>query len=212
MAKSRICSVDGCGKPSLAKGLCNKHYLRRRSHGSENAQVKRKAEDGEPLRFLNEVVIVYEGTECLPWPYARSSAGYGQIWNGEEVLYVHQIVCKAKYGEAPSPKHFSLHSCGNGHEGCCAPGHTYWGTRQQNKADEVSHGVINRGERQGHAKLTENQVREIRALRGTMPQKAIAAKYPMAPFARFTKATIGRGSHRAAMRTSNLIAARAPRS
>jgi len=33
MAKSRICSIDGCGKPHLAKGYCSKHYTRLRLHG-----------------------------------------------------------------------------------------------------------------------------------------------------------------------------------
>lgn len=33
MAEKRLCSVDGCGKPHLARGLCNKHYLRLRIHG-----------------------------------------------------------------------------------------------------------------------------------------------------------------------------------
>jgi DNA-binding NarL/FixJ family response regulator len=64
-----------------------------------------------------------------------------------------------------------------GHLACCNYAHIYWGTRKQNKADEVTHGVINRGERQGHAKLTEQQVVEIRRLTGGMIQKDIAAKF-----------------------------------
>jgi len=36
-----------------------------------------------------------------------------------------------------------------------------WGTRQQNKADEVIHGTINRGTKQHKAKLTEKKVLRI---------------------------------------------------
>jgi hypothetical protein len=34
MAEHRICSVEGCEKPYLSKGLCNAHYIRQRKHGS----------------------------------------------------------------------------------------------------------------------------------------------------------------------------------
>ena len=32
--RNRVCSVDDCGSPILAKGLCRKHYLRNRKHGT----------------------------------------------------------------------------------------------------------------------------------------------------------------------------------
>ena len=37
MAIARLCSVSDCGKPHLAGGLCNAHYLRRRKYGSATA-------------------------------------------------------------------------------------------------------------------------------------------------------------------------------
>ncbi len=36
MPKSRICSIDGCGKPSKTRGLCSMHYERLRKHGDTN--------------------------------------------------------------------------------------------------------------------------------------------------------------------------------
>lgn len=33
MAKSRICSIDGCSKTTQACGMCSMHYARRRLHG-----------------------------------------------------------------------------------------------------------------------------------------------------------------------------------
>ncbi len=37
----------------------------------------------------------------------------------------------------------------------------YWGTSAQNVNDAIRHGTFPRGERSGHAKLTDTQVREI---------------------------------------------------
>ncbi len=37
MALSKMCSVDGCGKPSSSKQLCHAHYSRLRRHGDVNA-------------------------------------------------------------------------------------------------------------------------------------------------------------------------------
>jgi HNH endonuclease len=40
MATPRLCSVDGCGKPSSSHGLCNMHYIRLRKHGDLNGGKK----------------------------------------------------------------------------------------------------------------------------------------------------------------------------
>jgi len=34
MANSRICSIDGCGKPHCARGWCQGHYVRWKTHGN----------------------------------------------------------------------------------------------------------------------------------------------------------------------------------
>lgn len=176
MAKARICSVDGCGKQAKAKGLCNKHYLRRKVHGSELAPVRAKAQDGDALRFLR-TALDHASDECLTWPYAKSTGGYGQFYENGKILYAHRRICELVNGPTPSPDHWALHQCGRGHLACCSPKHVYWGSRQQNKDDELRHGVRNRGVRQGHAKLTADDVREIRRLRDQMTQKAIGERF-----------------------------------
>lgn len=46
----RICSIDGCENPFLARGWCNKHYIRWKNHGAPLAPVKeqrvRKIQEG----------------------------------------------------------------------------------------------------------------------------------------------------------------------
>ena len=64
------------------------------------------------------------------------------------------------------------HSCVN--TICVNPSHLWAGTKADNSMDSVEKGRENKGEAQRSAKLTEGDVREIRALGGTMPYKDIA--------------------------------------
>jgi hypothetical protein len=63
-------------------------------------------------------------------------------------------------GEIPSDR-FVLHQCGN--PACVNPAHLYLGTHCQNMADRERHGRTLRGEKHGSARLTAQQVSEIRS-------------------------------------------------
>jgi hypothetical protein len=77
MANPRICSIDECGKRHYGDGFCHSHYERWKTHGDP---LGGRTANGEPLRFLREVVLAYDGNECLPWPYSRISGGYGTVY------------------------------------------------------------------------------------------------------------------------------------
>lgn len=169
-----MCSVAGCDKPSLARGWCNAHWKRWRRHGyPEGGQTDR----GEPRRFLDAVALVYDGHDCLIWPFARNGYGYGLIRDGGAMVLVPRLICEAVHGPPPTPKHEAAHSCGKGHEGCVAKRHLRWATRVENFADKIVHGTIVRGEWHTSAKLTEADVRAIRALEGTASQRALAKRF-----------------------------------
>lgn len=119
---------------------------------------------GDPKRFLQDTVLTFTGEDCMIWPYARSGAGYGQIYHDGKVAYVHRIACEHQHGEAPIDKPQVRHSCGRGGDGCVNPMHLDWGDQSANEADKVAHGTSNRGERQHNAKLTAEDVRQIRRL------------------------------------------------
>lgn len=150
MADKSVCKIEGCGKPAIS---------------------------GEAQRYFHEIVLGYEGDECLPWPFARHTWGYGLIWADGKTLCVHTLVCEQKCGPRPTPEHQAAHSCGKGHFGCVTKRHLSWKTRAENMADKLIHGTHNRGERQGRSKLTEAQVIEIRALRGVKKQREIAEQF-----------------------------------
>lgn len=67
MATSRICSIPDCGKTSKSRGWCSAHHSRFLRHGDPLAGG---TPTGEPWRYFQEVVLPYEGDECLSWPYS----------------------------------------------------------------------------------------------------------------------------------------------
>lgn len=161
MAHRGICIVPGCGNGGkLVRGYCRKHYGRWQRHGDP---LGGRTFDGEPQDYYREVVLTYEGDECLIWPYARGSDGYGRMFTGERQEIVPRRLCEDVNGPPPTPKHEAAHSCGRGHEACCTKRHLSWKTPKENKADMIGHGTICRGERHGAAKLTDADVLAIRA-------------------------------------------------
>lgn len=175
MARSRKCSIPDCGKPDEKRGWCGMHYRRWSRHGDPLALTR--AAPGEPLRYLHEVVIPYDGTDCLPWPYARTGQGRGNIWSDGSNRPVHNLVCEIAHGPPPTPDHQAAHSCGKGHEGCVAPRHLRWATCAENHADMVIHGTRYRGEQKPFVKLTNADVMAIKALRGRISAYALAERF-----------------------------------
>ncbi|NNH67785.1 hypothetical protein [Rhizobium laguerreae] len=132
---------------------------------------------GEPLRFINDVALQHIGHDCLFWPFGRGRDGYGRVWDGEKTTIASRYVCELAHGAPPTPKHDAAHSCGKGHEGCIAPGHLEWKTPTQNQADRIIHGTHSRGERNVRAKITDDEAREILALKGVEPQSALVKRF-----------------------------------
>lgn len=174
MATKSICNVEGCGKRSITRGWCGSHYERWFNHGDPLGGGTFR---GELLRYFNEVVMAYEGDECLIWPYAKGGRGYGQMKVAGVRHYVHRRVCEEVNGSPPTPDHEAAHSCGHGHEGCVTKGHLSWKTPAENQADRIVHGTHGRGGRNPRAKLTADDVREIRSLNDQIVEKEIAERF-----------------------------------
>ena len=129
-----ICAIDGCGRPLEARGLCSRHYGRLLRHG--DPLVLLNTEFGEPARYLREVVLPYNGDDCLIWPFNCGSNGYAMIWCNGRPKHVHTIVCEHEHGPKPTPKHEVAHGCRNGRYGCVTARHLRWATHIENKADD----------------------------------------------------------------------------
>lgn len=172
MAKN--CTIDGCASARIARGLCRAHYKRLMKYGDP---LKGGTGRNAAARFFTEIVLAYDGDECLIWPYARNAAGYGVIKKPERVFLVSRLACEAARGPAPTTLHEAAHSCGNGASGCVAKAHLYWATSAENKGDMIEHGHSQRGTRHWSTQLTEDDVREIRRLRGALAQGKIARMF-----------------------------------
>ncbi len=148
----RICSIENCGKPHLSRGWCGSHYWRWHKHGDP---LSGRIDNGEAGRYFREVVLVYDGTDCLLWPYSCNDSGYGRMQFDGRVQIVSRLACEEEHGPAPTPKHDAAHSCGKGHLACVAKRHMSWKTRAENMADKIVHGTSSRGIKSGAAKIIE---------------------------------------------------------
>ena len=174
----KVCSIEGCQRRVHGNGLCRPHNRRRRCYGDPLGQGK--TENGSVQKYFTDVVLKYDGDDCLTWPYARQWNGRGKIGLKGKTKEVHRAVCEEVYGLPPTPKHEAAHSCGNGHLGCVAKRHLSWKTHKENEADKVGHGTRNWGERVPTAKLTERNVIDIWSMKNTATQRVIAERFGVA--------------------------------
>lgn len=116
--------------------------------------------------------VAHKGAACLIWPFSCDLQGYGQVAVKRRVTRASRVMCALVHGPAPSPRHHAAHSCGRGQDGCFNPDHVSWKTPTENQQDSVQHGTAKKpgGPRR---KLTDAQVAEIRALKGTKTQREL---------------------------------------
>lgn len=173
---AKPCLVDGCDQPSLTRGWCSKHYQHWAKYGCTEA-TRNDAKgflEGMLHRFRTEDI----GDECIEWPFATVN-GYGVVnsvkyGDGGTVL-VTRIVCSEINGDPAVDTLFCCHGCGN--PACINPRHLRWDTQEGNMADTVTHGTRLRGEDVAVSKLTEQQAREVKALKGKLKVDVVAEKF-----------------------------------
>lgn len=174
MAEISLCSILGCGKVHFGRGYCHNHHYRFWKHGDPLAG---KTEKGLPRKFYEDVALIYDGDECLIWPYSKSSSGYAKLQEDGRPKTVSRMVCEEANGPPPTERHQASHSCGNGHLGCVTKSHLSWKTPKENNADKLIHGTHNGGSRHNMAKLSDSQVAEVIAIKGERPQTEIAKMF-----------------------------------
>lgn len=183
----RMCTVEGCDKPHDSRGYCRGHAARFRRHG---CPLKGTTGRHKATEFMMNVVIPYDGGDCLPWPFGNNNKGYGVYHHNRRAVGAHVFACESVHGDKPTPSHEVAHLCGNGHALCCNPRHLAWATRAENAAHKIQHGTAPRGTRNPQAKLTEDQVRSIRKMIGTQAQWKIAKQFGVT---QMTVSNISRG-------------------
>lgn len=130
-----------------------------------------------------------DSSKCWEWIGSRTSAGYGRIFVTPKSLYAHRISWELANGKIPAGLHV-LHKCDN--PPCVNPAHLFVGTAKDNAIDKSNKGrarnAMVRGTEHTLAKLTDDDVREIRRIYQPSPRKkspfsgpTLAKKYGVAP-------------------------------
>jgi len=120
------------------------------------------------------------GRWCSDWKQLRPSyaaKGYQMVRLGTEKqqCYVHHLVLEAFVSPRP-PGMQCRHLNGLRTDNRLA--NLAWGTHEENCADTVRHGRTTIGARNASAKLTEEQAREVLALKGAgMSQTVVGARF-----------------------------------
>lgn len=114
-------------------------------------------------RFWNKVDTSGGSDACWNWIAFRNSDGYGIIGTGgKSNQAAHRVSYLLNVGTIPDGYRV-LHRCDN--PSCCNPSHLFLGTQADNVADMVQkkRNVAHKGEKAPRAKLSFNQVQEIKA-------------------------------------------------
>lgn len=153
-------TCEVCPDPATRLGrFCGKHYRRFLRYGDPLAG-QRSFRGAAKAHFDALIAAQDDADLCvIDWPYSTASGGY-PVWQeeGKKVLG-HQRACEVAHGPRPEG-HVVRHLCGQ--PLCLRLTHLSWGTEKQNQADRVAHETDNRGERNPSAKLTMDQVEEVR--------------------------------------------------
>lgn len=132
---------------------------------------------------FHSLVIKADGDGCWLWDGPRTERGYGKICFGStrkktlRQYAAHRLAAFLATGEW---REQACHDCDN--PGCVrpGPGHVYWGNHATNTTDMVVRGRVASGVRNSAARLTPEQVAEIRSEAAVGPwgtQRRLARKH-----------------------------------
>lgn len=113
---------------------------------------------------FNSHIVRRGPDECWTWTGFLDPCGYGRFRVDGKMYGAHRWALGLVSGGVREDLH-ALHSCDN--PSCVNPAHLRWGTHQENVQERNAKKRQARGERNGRAKLTAEQARQIRDMPGS---------------------------------------------
>lgn len=111
----RTCSVEGCDRKHLAKGMCRRHYSRMYLHGRLDVVVFRGP---VPERLAGQSASLPNG--CVVFTGYLTPKGYGHIGIDGSKRFAHVLAYEQAYGPVPAGLEVD-HLCRN--RACINPEH-----------------------------------------------------------------------------------------
>lgn len=166
--RQSTCLISSCERPEWSRGWCRRHYDKWRNHGDPSWEPPTIHE-----RFWSRAE---RGPDCWEWQGYRRPDRYGLVGGRTTPkILAHRLAWQLTYGPIPTGL-FVCHHCDN--PPCVRPDHLFLGTQTDNMRDAAKKGRIYSGigARRAMAKVTPQQVREIRSLTG-LTLKQIGMRY-----------------------------------
>ena len=151
---TKLCRVQGCGRPHSARGYCLMHYKRWRKNADMYAPPQ-----GASLKEKFEYDFAHSqgrGERCWRWRGKVGSSGYGYVYADGKHHLAHRLAYEYRVGTIPEGL-FVCHGCDN--PLCVNPSHLYLGTHHENIHEAAFKGRL-------HTKLHPAQVSLLKKVAG----------------------------------------------
>lgn len=128
------CSFPDCGRPNVARQLCDGHYWQHRQ-GRELKPLRRRVSNSASLTERLAAASRPTAGGCIEWTGSRSKAGYGTMTVGGRKDFAHRVAYVDTYGPIEGGMVVN-HICGN--PPCINPDHLEQVTVAQNSQFRVA--------------------------------------------------------------------------